>query len=517
MIELAERVAERSARFRAIEADDLRRRALRAFEADDFAHAVLCMREIVARDPTDSGGWVNLGYALTGALAEGERAGRRDPDRPAQLAEAKAALRRAIRLRPFHGRPLANFAGLVGGLEDRYRAAVRLYRHAARVEPGEVVAHIGLAIILQIVGDPDGAEAAWRRALAHEPTLFAAAWPLMCLLVARGRYEDAWDVIDDLVARAPRPRYRGYPWDGRPTFWDGGPPAPGRNRLALTSTDGLGDQLALVRYVPSIARQGWRVTFACKPALVRLLRSTPGVARLSVRGERGVPLCPDAWLPATLLPWRFRTAPATVPPPAPLRPDPEDVRRWSGRIAPVAALKVGLVWGSTDPRRSAPPAALAPLGTVPGVRFYGLQVGPHALRATDPPPVVAFEDLADGIRDVADLAAAMVHLDLVITVDTGPAHLAGSLGRPTWVLLPTHASWYWGLDGERTPWYPSARLFRQVTRGDWGNPIARVADELTILAMKRHYGALPLCGLRGVDEAGALTTWKPEAAAAARS
>jgi len=174
------------------------------------------------------------------------------------------------------------------------------------------------------------------------------------------------------------------------------------------------------------------------------------------------------------------------------------------------------VWGSTDPNRCVPPAALVPLGAVPGIRFFGLQAGPGRATA-GVPSLPSFEDLGGEIADFADLAGAMACLDLIVTADTGPAHLSGCLGVPTWVLLPAPADWVWSLTGERTPWYPTARLFRQARRGDWSAPIARAADELATLAERHRYGGLSLCGLRGTDERGSLVSWTPERPALARS
>jgi len=208
--------------------------------------------------------------------------------------------------------------------------------------------------------------------------------------------------------------------------------------------------------------------------------------------------------------------PATIPPPAPVRPDPDDVRRYGARIGAGPVLKVGLVWGSTDPNRCVPPAALAPLGAVPGIRFFGLQAGPGRATAGTP-PLPAFEDLGAEIADFADLAAAMACLDLIVTADTGPAHLSGCLGVPTWVLLPAPADWVWGLTGERTPWYPTARAIGadQSPRRSCRN--SRAADELRRLSAQRRYGGLPLVGLRGTDERGSLVSWMPERPALARS
>jgi len=376
--------------------------------------------------------------------------------------------------------------------------------------------HAGLGDALWAFGDLTGAEACYRRALAQRPAWLEASLTLANLLLLLGRHEEAWRAVDAAVLWAPDE-------DWPAPLWDGSPPAPGRDRLMLEWPNGLGDQILVARYVSLAAARGWRVTLVCTTPLGRLFRSLPGVDRLAVVDREGelARRKVDAVLPHMLLPWRFRTAPGTVPPPAPVTPDPEDVRRWRARLAGAATFKIGLVWGSIDTNRSIPLSAFAPLGRAAGTRFYGLQVGPHAAQAANPPAGLDFEQLGDEIADFGDLAAAMVNLDIVVSVDTGPVHLAGSLGVPALAIIPTRSSFFWG-HGARTPWYPSLRLFHQRRLGDWSAPIAEAADALRRLVAGRSVdpqslGALPLVGLKDVDERRALTTWCPRRTADARS
>ena len=154
-------------------------------------------------------------------------------------------------------------------------------------------------------------------------------------------------------------------------------------------------------------------------------------------------------------------------------------------------MKVGLVWAGNqkpDPHRTCGPQKLAPLAKVPGVVFFSLQkpdAGPHA---STRPPGLDLVDLSANLRDFADTAAAMMNLDLILTIDTAAAHLAGALGRPTWTLLPWAADWRW-LSGRRdSPWYPTMRLFRQPNKGDWQSVIAQVAKEVSETAMAAASG-----------------------------
>jgi hypothetical protein len=173
-----------------------------------------------------------------------------------------------------------------------------------------------------------------------------------------------------------------------------------------------------------------------------------------------------------------------------LRAEPEALGRWQERLAKLPGLRVGLAWAGNsnhqnDHNRSIAPIRLAPLWHVSGVSWVSLQVGAHAGALRDHAPDGAVLDLAPALTDLAETAAAMTQLDLVVTVDTAVAHLAGALGRPVWIMLPTLPDWRWLLQREDTPWYPTMRLFRQVRAGNWEEVVARVAASITTLVRRR--------------------------------
>jgi len=491
--------------------DELYETAFRASVRGDHDLAIARAREAVRRATDEAYGWRALGTTLMWSIRTGS------PEAPARTAESAAALRRAIRLAPDAGATIGAFAILLGFHRGRFRAAERLLVHADRVDPCRLTILSALCATRWALGDLDGAEEAARGVIRAAPTRQALALPRV--LAAQGRYADAWDALREQLLWACDDVH-GAPFWGA---WPGTPePRPRRDVLAVVEPWGMGDQILLARYVPLVARAGWRVRLHVRRPLGRLFRTLPGVDRLVVAGEPSPIRPPDAVLPFHALPYRFGTTLGTVPAPAQLRPDPDDVRRWRERLPGDNVVRVGMVWGSTDRHRSLRLADLAPLGAIEGVRFYGLQVGPHASQAASPPPGMAFEDLGGEVEDFADLAAAMVNLDAVVSVDTGPAHLAGSLGIKTWVLLPSCPDWFWGMSGDMTPWYPSVKLCRQRTLGDWSAPIAQVADALRRLAASRalepaNLGALPLVGLKGIDERGAYVSWLPKRGAAARS
>ena len=260
---------------------------------------------------------------------------------------------------------------------------------------------------------------------------------------------------------------------GRGRTWTGG-------TLLLHAEQGLGDTLQFVRYAPLIAARGGRVIVECHVSLVRLLTGMAGVAQVVARGETLPPF--DVHLPIMSAPQRFNTTLATIPPPvayAPIAP----------AILPDDALKVGLVWAGSpshrnDANRSIPFAALETLFGIPGVRYFSLQVGAAVPGRHD------LIDLGSGFSDFADTAAAVLALDLIIAADTSIVHLAGTLGRPTIVLLPfLRCDWRWLWLREDTPWYPGMRLLRQPRSGDWAGIVGQAGDMVRALTAGRYIGS----------------------------
>lgn len=193
------------------------------------------------------------------------------------------------------------------------------------------------------------------------------------------------------------------------------------------------------------------------------------------------------------LPYAVGITLETIPPATPyLTADPADVAHWRERLADLAGLRVGLCWAGgrkhsgyqivIDRRRSITLDTLAPLGGISGVQFISLQKGPSAAQAAHPPPGLELHDCTEDLHDFADTAALVENLDLVISVDTSVAHLAGALGKPVWMLNRVDTDWCWLLDRDGSPWYPSLRQFRQPAPGDWTSVISRVRDALQKLA-----------------------------------
>jgi hypothetical protein len=264
--------------------------------------------------------------------------------------------------------------------------------------------------------------------------------------------------------------------------------------LLLWPEQGYGDTLQFVRYAALLKAQGAaRVVWMVQPALRGLLASAAGIDQLVVEGETP-PLC-DYWTFPLSLPLHLRSTLDTLPATLPyLHADSERIEHWRPYLPPTG-FRVGLVWKGNarhrnDARRSLPSlATLAPLWQIPGVVFVSLQKGPGGPGETEAaeeaarsamPPGAPLTALGDKIRDFADTAAIVEQLDLVIGVDTAVVHLAGSLGKPCWVLLPAIGTdWRWLHGRNDTPWYPQVmRLFRQSTPGDWRETVETLAQAL---------------------------------------
>ena len=257
--------------------------------------------------------------------------------------------------------------------------------------------------------------------------------------------------------------------------------------LIVWTEQGHGDYVHFVRYVPLLKQRGAsRVTIACAPPLKALLETVAGVDAVVTQHEN-VP-DHDFWVFPLSLPMHFATSLESIPATLPyLRALPEHVQQWQRRLS-ADALKVGLVWKgnpghANDARRSlANLSMLAPLWSVPGLRFFSLQKGSGEDEADNAPAEQAITALGKDIGDFADTAAIVSQLDLVICVDTAVAHVAGALGKPCWVLLPhTECDWRWQKERSDTPWYPGVmRLFRQTQADRWINTIAEIMDCLRL-------------------------------------
>lgn len=398
------------------------------------------------------------------------------------LDHAKTMAEAAHVLMPQNVDALACLAGLhfdLGEFDD----AVGLYGQALAQQPGHAGVLSSLANALHSSGRLDAALALHDRAYAAAPDNADHRYNRALSMLAAGDYEHGWTEHE---WRHRRTRSLHTEPDRGPA-WNGGPIAG--QTILLHAEQGLGDTLQFIRYAPMVAALGARVLVEVPAELVRLTRSVPGVAGVVAGGE---PASSDTHCALMSLPAMFATTLDTVPTAIPyLTADTNSIATWRARLRADERPLVGLVWAGgshhgdidshlTDRRRSLPDTALAPLGGIPGVHFVSLQRDARTLPErpdmTDPMP---------SITDFADTAALVTCLDLVIAVDTAVAHLAGALGKTVWLLSRYDGCWRWLNRQSDTPWYPTMRIFRQPSPGDWAGVMDQVMAELAGFFIRR--------------------------------
>jgi tetratricopeptide (TPR) repeat protein len=468
------------------------------FELGNALHAIGALEEAaqsyldaLASAPSHAEASHNLGVTRTmqhrpvDAIAAYERAIRIRPNYPEphnNLGTLMQALGQADRASYHYGQAL-RFApdwlevrynlALLDQERDQLEDAVAGYRALLGRKPDHIEARTNLGNSLLALGRPEEAIRCYRQTLDDDPDSVEAHWNLGVANLLLGRFEEGWKGHEwrfrqkDTQARVfPQPM-----WDGSPL---------GGRSILLHSEQGMGDTLQFVRYAPLVKQRGGHVILECQEPLYRLLAGVHGVDRLIARGR---PLPPfDCHAPLLSLPGIFQTTLATVPAKVPyIRVARAEVRRWrrtiEARMGAREGLKVGLTWAGNpghknDRNRSLPEHGLADLAGLDRVVFFGLQKRPARECGLDT------IDLLEPSSDFLDTAAILLNLDLLISVDTSVAHLAGALGKPVRTLLPFAPDWRWMLDRDDSPWYPSMKLYRQTRRKDWAEVLGRLKGEL---------------------------------------
>jgi FkbM family methyltransferase len=513
-------------------ATDLHQRGIALAQERKLPEAAALFRQAVAADPNFALAHRNLGHALIElgkpgeAIASYQRALQLDPRSVESLnnlgmlrsqkkdyAAAIPLLSRAIELAPDYA-PAFNNLGIALAAVNRHPQAVATFRRALALTPDSAETNNNLGLSLVESGWPDEALGYCERALALKPDYADAHRNLGIALTDVGRLDDALAQYDraleldpqsegavrvnraktlllkgDFVAGWLEDEFRlGKDENVRVTHdaprWDGSPLA-GRT-LLLEAEQGLGDTIQFVRLAAEIKRRHeGRIILAVEPKLLALLVGVAGVDWLVPQTEPRPPF--DVWSPLLSVPGLLNYDPHQATPTIPyLQAQEQRVEKWRARLAALGGLKVGIAWqgnpfNKTDRRRSFSLASFAPLGKLHGVTLVSLQkgMGSEQLDSLTQFDVVSLGDDFDA-SDAAflDAAAVMKNLDLVITADTSIAHLAGALGVPVWLPLAFVPDWRWGLEGERTPWYPTMRLFRQTQLRDWPGVFARITATL---------------------------------------
>ena len=418
---------------------------------------------------------------------------------------------RAIQLKSDYAEAHANL-GAALAQQEKYKDAATVLRRAVQLKPQFPPGHNNLANVLDELEETDDAIAHWRQAIGLAPNYFDALINLGKALSRQGKHEESLALIERAVAIKPNdPDARFLRGLGRLVKGDllGGfadyqfrlqsadlnlhnrtfpqPLWTGENihrkTILLHTEQGLGDTFQFIRYAPLLAADGAKVLVECPPDMTGVLKSVAGLSEVIARHS---PLPPfDVHASVLSLPMLFGTTLETIPAQTPyLFADPDLVAKWTDLLtSDPKGRRVGLVWSGNpkhvnDQNRSIPLRMFDPLATLTDHTFFSLQKGPAASQLADSTLKLRPVDHAARLIDFSQTAALISQLDLVITVDTSVAHLAGALGKPTWVLLPKVPDWRWMLDRTDSPWYPTMTLFRQPTIGDWASVIGEVHREL---------------------------------------
>ncbi len=397
--------------------------------------------------------------------------------------EAIAAYREAITVDAGQAEAHKNLGTALVEAGERAQAIVH-YRLAVASRPSYAEASHSLGCLLEQEGDPTGALECYRAAVASKPDYAEAHFNFSLQLLLLGEFGTGWKEYE-WRTRLPNLE-RTWPYADR-KHWDGGP-LEGKVIL-LHAEQGFGDAIQFMRYAPLVAERGGKVIVSCQPKLKALLQEVQGVSAVLIEGEPPPPF--DVCSSLMSLPRVFETTLRTIPAPIPyIRPNPEKARYWKGRLAAHgAALKVGLFW-ATDAKSTLSPLKsltldmLAPLGGVPGAMYFSLQQGAAAGQASHPPGGMAMVDLGAELADFSDTAALISNLDLIVSIDTATAHLAGAMGLPVWTLTHFPPDWRWLLGRDDSPWYPTMRLFRKGGADTWAQVVARVSEALTVFVGK---------------------------------
>jgi tetratricopeptide (TPR) repeat protein len=451
----------------------LRARALRCLGQLD--QALMSYEKVVELDPMHAAAQQSIG----GVLFDLRR-----------LDQALASCNHAIALFPGAAIPYANRGAVLQDL-DRTQEALESCDKAIELDPVLAAAHVHRATALNELGQLEEALAAYDRAIALEPDNARAHFGASLAHLRAGRWVRGWAEYEwrckpggPLPARALPKR-----------AWTGQEDLSGKT-LFIHAEQGLGDTIQFCRYVRLVSELGARVLLEVQAPLLGLLADLQGVCDLVPLGGP----VPDFDYHCSLmsLPWIFETTPASIPGGVPyIKCAHAKIREWRDRVGPKGGWRVGLVWSggfranqpgtwSVNRRRNMSLSTLARLKH-PEIEFYSLQKGEpgeselrEALaRSWDGPPII---DLSRSLHDFSDTAALIEQLDLLISVDTSTAHLAGALGKPVWILNRFDSCWRWLTARADTPWYPTARLYRQQKPGDWDEVVHRVRDDLARLA-----------------------------------
>ncbi len=416
------------------------------------------------------------------------------PDHPAALAlqgiiaamsgdldRSVGLLRRAINVRPGNATWYAHLSSLCR-MTYRIEEALAMGQEAVRLDPNNAEHLVNLSLILMDADDRERARICLLRALGLKHDHADAHLALAQALLAQGDFDPGWLEYEwrnmTEAGKVTMPAMTSAPWNGMRIP---------NGRLLLVGDQGYGDTIQFARYIPLVAERCQELIMGCSAEMEPLLSKIPGVAGYFHRWDD----VPNHAVHCRLssLPYLFHTRVGSIPAQIPyLKADPARIAHWRTRLdamLPAGRKRIGLAWTGrpthpNDRRRSVPLSLLSPIAAAGPAAFVSLQKPVPSGDTAAMPLFPGMTDLSGEMTDFGETAALVENLDLVVTVDTGTAHLAGALGKPVWILIPKAADWRWLLNRDDSLWYPSARLFRQQRPGAWDEPLGRLTAALSI-------------------------------------
>ena len=403
-----------------------------------------------------------------------------------RIDEAIENYKQVVRLKPDFVN-VYNILGYELNEQKRYGEAIEYYKQAIQIDPDCSGTYNNMAVIRMAQGHYDEAEEICRQALQFNSDSVETHFNMGLILLLTDRYIDGWKEYEWRLD----PRHNTCQDSFSQPRWDGSSFVG--KRLLVNWEQGFGDSLQFIRYLPMVKERGGTVIFRDRKSLAALLRQFPGIDELAeVAPNTKSSINFDYHVSLLSLPGIFATTVETIPADVPyLYADPVKVEYWRKRLCG-AEFKVGIVWAGSgvfgagaygskkEYNRSCGLEYFAGLAGIDGVRLYGLQKGKQAAEVENLPDGMAVTNLGEEFEDFADTAAAIENLDLIISVDTAVAHLAGAMGKRVWTLLPFVPDWRWRLDCQDSIWYPTMKLFRQGEPGAWREVFARVEEELQL-------------------------------------
>lgn len=429
-------------------------------EKGEFDKAIQYYEKAIQINPAFAGAYYNLGTVYQGKE---------------QMDDAIAAYQKAVQLNPQYADAYHDL-GYVFQMKRQFDKAIECYQKALSLKPDMADAQNNLGRAFQRQKKIDEAIASYQKAIDMNPDFAEAHCNLAIAFLLRGNFKQGWPEYEWRWKLGERSRY-----DFPLPKWTGSEISD--RTLFLYAEQGYGDTIQFIRYASLASERGARVIVECQKELRSLIERVKGVEQV-LTSEDPLPVF-DFYCPLLSLPMVFHTTPENIPANIPyITPDRSIIHRWREKLhGQNSRLKVGLVWSGNpkykaDQSRSFDLATFMPLARLEDITFYSLQKGKAAEQIKNPPDGMKIVDYMDEVIDFEDTAGLIINLDLIISVDTSVAHLAGALGKAVWTLLPFSPDWRWMLNREDSPWYPTMRLFRQYSSGNWEPVIEEVLHTL---------------------------------------